>query len=360
MSNYNSYSDYDDDMDDMPRRPRRKIDFDNSEFGEESSRGRSATYPREEETPHRRPSRHDYDEEIDPESYGRRERDWADDISTRADGRIRYDDDDVAPHRASRTRQRRADDYRPERGDYRSERDDNPRRDDYRPRRSVYEERDEYYDRPHTDMPEPHKNFRKRHPVMMNFAYVILATIALGWISMWFLDFWTFHGEERVVPDVKGKSYAAALSNVDVSGLRAEISDSVFDSFSAPGTVVEQVPVAGAKIKKGGTVYLTIVAFSPKLVTVPEFYDASVRQVRSMFEGLGIKDIREVPVVSEYNGLVLGAKFNGASLQPGARIPVSAVVTLEVGTGLTDTAETDSLGYDQAAIDASIEELNIE
>ena len=79
-----------------------------------------------------------------------------------------------------------------------------------------------------------------------------------------------------------------------------------------------------------------------------------------MFEGLGIKDIREVPVTSEYEGLVLGAKFNGVDLQPGARIPISAIVTIEVGTGRDDTAttyDTDSVG---AAIDNVIEELNIE
>ena len=44
----------------------------------------------------------------------------------------------------------------------------------------------------------------------------------------------------------------------------------------------------------------------------------------------------------------------------GARIPISAIVTIEVGTGRDDTAttyDTDSVG---AAIDNVIEELNIE
>lgn len=181
----------------------------------------------------------------------------------------------------------------------------------------------------------------------------------LLWVLMWFLDFWTFHGQERVVPDVKGQTYASAAGNVDLSGLRAVITDSVFDSYSRPGTVVEQVPVAGAKIKKGGTVYLTIVAFTPKLVTVPEFYNVSVRQARSMFAGLGISDIREIPVVSEYEGLVLGAKFNGVALQPGARIPVSAVVTLEVGSGYSLDEEIGA-AVDTVAIDTAIDELSIE
>ena len=78
-----------------------------------------------------------------------------------------------------------------------------------------------------------------------------------------------------------------------------------------------------------------------------------------MFAGLGISDIREVPVVSEYEGLVLGAKFNGVALQPGARIPVSAVVTLEVGSGYTLDEEIGA-AVDTVAIDTAIDELSIE
>lgn len=203
-------------------------------------------------------------------------------------------------------------------------------------------------------------NFRKRHPVLMNLIYIIVASVLLIWMLLWFIDFWTFHGEERVVPDVKGQTFESAEGNVDLSGLKAVISDSVFDSYSRPSTVVEQTPIAGARIKKGGTVYLTIVAFSPKLITVPDFYNVSVRQARSMFNGLGISEVREVPVISEYQGLVLGAKFNGVSLQPGARIPVSAVVTLEVGSGYEDFSDTADEVTDTLAIDETIEELNIE
>ena len=271
------------------------------------------------------------DSEFGLHQRGRRESDWADDLATRADGRLRHPDDDYAPRRPQRQ----------------------PRQRDM-----------EYYDnRDHYDNNDPVKNrpegFRKRHPVLMNLLYIILTGSLLIWMLLWFLDFWTFHGEERVVPDVKGQTYESAAGNVDISGLNAIISDSVFDSYSRPGTVVEQTPIPGARIKKGGNVYLTVVAFSPKLITVPDFYNVSARQARSMFEGIGIKEIREVPVTSEYAGLVLGAKFNGVALQPGARIPISAVVTIEVGTGYGESFETGA-DIDSMAIDNAIDELNIE
>lgn len=265
-----------------------------------------------------------------PDTYGRRDSDWADDLATRSGGPLprEYDDDRAAAPRrqpAQRTPQRRPD----------------------------------YYDE-EPEMPMNTKqSFRRRHPVLVHLLCAIGAAFLLLWMMMWFLDYWTFHGQERVVPDVKGQSCQTAIGNVDLSGLKAVVADSVFDNYARPGTVTEQTPVPGARIKNGGTVYLTIVAFSPKLVTVPEFYNVSVRQARSMFEGIGIKDIREVPVVSDYKGLVLGAMFNGVTLQPGARIPLSAVVTLQVGSGFDDTLDTGA-DVDTLAIDNAIDELNIE
>jgi beta-lactam-binding protein with PASTA domain len=122
---------------------------------------------------------------------------------------------------------------------------------------------------------------------------------------------------------------------------------------------VEQIPIPSAKIKKGGAVYLTLVAYTPKMVTIPDFYDVSERQARSMLEGLGIHQVLTVTVPSEYSGLVLGTKFNGVSLRPGAKVPVTAVITLEVGGGM-DALEADGERVDSAAIEQVIDALNID
>lgn len=204
--------------------------------------------------------------------------------------------------------------------------------------------------------PEKPKSFVKRHPILMNALYIVLVTVVLGWCAMFFLDLWTLHGQEGVVPDVRNMPLYAASNTVQQTGLHPVVTDSIYDSFAKPGTVVEQTPIAGSKIKKDGTVYLTIVAFAPKMVTVPDFYNVSERQARSLLEGLGIQDVRVVNIPSEYAGLVMGARFNGVSLRPGARIPVSAVVTLEVGTGFDALAE-EGAPIDTAAIEEAVEKI---
>jgi len=192
-------------------------------------------------------------------------------------------------------------------------------------------------------------DFLRRSPIIATFIYLFLATIVVCYIALLFLNGWTHHGEESVIPQVKGLSYPDAEKRLRAENYIVEIADSVYDSTHAPGMVVEQTPRAGAKVKPGREVYLTIVAFSPKMVTVPYYLNASLRQARSMFEGLGINrmDIREIQ--SEYKDLVLGAKFNGIPLKPGSRIPVSATITLEVGSGLTE--EADSLTANDAILD---------
>lgn len=160
-----------------------------------------------------------------------------------------------------------------------------------------------------------------------------LATLVICMLALTFLSSWTHHGDEVAVPEVKGMSFADATNKLKGENFIVEIADSVFDTTRAPGTVVEQMPRSGAMVKPGREVYLTVVAFSPKMISVPYFLNASQRQATAMFEGLGIKNIEIREVVSEYKDLVLGAKFNGIPLKPGARIPVTATITLEVGSG---------------------------
>lgn len=185
------------------------------------------------------------------------------------------------------------------------------------------------------------EQFRKKHPIVMNLVYILATGVVLTWLMLVFLDSWTLHGEYREVPQVKGVSYGAAEQMLRGENFGVEVIDSVFESGYGPGTVVEQTPHAGSNVKPGRTVYLTIAAFSPKMVTVPDFYNVSSRQGQSMFEALGLRSVRVIEVPSEYKGLVLGVKYNGVELSPGARIPVSASVTIEVGAGVSDA--TDSL-----------------
>lgn len=199
----------------------------------------------------------------------------------------------------------------------------------------------------------------KRRPILYNFLLIILVGCVVLWMALIALDFWTDHGSYEVVPDMKGMSYEQAVMALESVGLKPELSDSIYDQKTKPGTVLEQSPRARTKVKPYRTVYLTITAFSPKMISLPVVTDMSLRQARSTLEGLGLRNIREVLVPSEYKDLVIGVKFNGVAVQPGARIPTSATVTLEVGEGLDVNVDSVEVAEAQES-DREATTLNLE
>lgn len=175
--------------------------------------------------------------------------------------------------------------------------------------------------------------FNRRHPIVAALLMIALASCVLVWLALLFLDVWTVHGKTSTVPDVKGMSYAAASQMLKECDLDVEISDSIYDRSLQPGTVMEVWPRAGAVVKAGRAVYLTVTAFQPKRVTVTmPVTGVSSRQAISYLESLGITAIRIVRIPSQYADLVEGATADGQPLTVGSTLPVTATVTLQVGT----------------------------
>lgn len=183
--------------------------------------------------------------------------------------------------------------------------------------------------------------------ILLNLLIMALVGLGLAWLALSWLDLWTGHGKEETVPDVRNQYYTAAISSLENQGFATEITDSVYDSHVRPGYVVDQNPRVNTKVKPGRLIYLTINALSPKSVTLPRLTDISSRQARAILEGLGIKNVSETEVISEFEGLVLGATYNGKRISAGARVPVNARIVLEVGSGIDPFAQpVDSMSRD--------------
>ncbi|MCH5221594.1 MAG: PASTA domain-containing protein [Muribaculaceae bacterium] len=192
------------------------------------------------------------------------------------------------------------------------------------------------------------KEFYKKHPIISHLILIICTGLIMLWAVLIFLDHWTFHGATSIVPDIKHKTYNEASAVLAANGLSIEISDSIYDRTMAPGTIVESWPKAGAVVKEGRMVYVTITAFSPKQVTIsmPLTGNVSSRQATSYLRGIGITDVRIENVPSEFVDLVVGARYGDTPLSVGSVIPVTSTVTLEVGTGIS--LETDSIDSEVA------------
>lgn len=176
-------------------------------------------------------------------------------------------------------------------------------------------------------------SFYSKHPIISHLVFIVVAGLILLGIGFMFLDIWTDHGDTTEVPDVAGISYDRALAVLDAGGFKSEISDSVYDTRFSPGTVISSWPKGGAVVKPGREVFLTIASFQPrKVVVTMSLKNVSSRQAMKYLESLDIKNVRIVNVPSQFADLVLGAKYKGREIEPGALLPVNAEVTLEVGT----------------------------
>ncbi len=189
-----------------------------------------------------------------------------------------------------------------------------------------------------------HKNSFTRK-LLINIGCMVVAGFIVGWGALLWLDVWTDHGDEVPTPSVKGMPYDLAKLTLNTQGFGCELIDSVYDTTRPPGTVTEQSPKEGSMVKEGREIYLTVTAFSPRMVSLPKVTDVSERQARAMLAGIGIKNITVVTVPSEYKDLVAGMRVDGRSVAAGTRVPVTARITLEVGSGpaslVADTTTTE-------------------
>jgi beta-lactam-binding protein with PASTA domain len=187
-------------------------------------------------------------------------------------------------------------------------------------------------------------DFFKRHLILTNFLLICLTAIALVALAMSLLNVWTAHGQVQVVPDVHQLTMSEASATLRNCGLHAEVVDSVYDNKVPRGSVVEQVPPPGDKVKPGRSVYLTINAFTAKKVALPELVGSSLRQAQATLQSLGFHNVKVVHVPSDYRDLVLAVKSMGVSVRAGTMVPVSASMVIEVGEGYhAYTSEPDSI-----------------
>lgn len=162
---------------------------------------------------------------------------------------------------------------------------------------------------------------------------MILLIIALIVGVMFWLEGYTHHGEQIVVPDVTHTKVSDATKILADKSLRCEVFDSSFIAGKKPGEILEQMPVAGSKVKRERTIYVSINASTPPKVTIPDLIDNSVRQAEATLKSIGIKVANYEYVPAEYKDILVGIKYNNVLIKPGEKITVGSTVSLVVGRG---------------------------
>ena len=176
----------------------------------------------------------------------------------------------------------------------------------------------------------------------INVAVMIVIVIGILWgLSAW-LGVYTHHDERIEVPDMSGVEAEEAAYYLDRLGLKALVVDSVYTD-ARPGSVIEQLPVAGLPVKKGRIIYLTINAYKTRMVRMVDVREWSSRQAQTRLRELGFQ-VEVEHVASEFDDLVISVTANGDDVVPGREYPYRTKVVMNVGSShLEIVAENDSI-----------------
>ena len=110
----------------------------------------------------------------------------------------------------------------------------------------------------------------------------------------------------------------------------------MYDGEKDPGTVLDQDPASGSKVKENRTIYLTINATQPPDVKMPDLVDVSFRQAEAMLQSFGLV-VGDVIYRSDLaKNAVLQQLYKNKSIKPGTMLPKGGVIDLVLGDGLGD------------------------
>jgi beta-lactam-binding protein with PASTA domain len=156
----------------------------------------------------------------------------------------------------------------------------------------------------------------------------------------------TNHGETITVPNIEGKTIAELERDLSNRSLRFEISDSTYSEKHDPLTVIKQYPHAGAKVKEGRKIFISINRSNPPTVPVPNVIDGSVVNAEAVLRSNQLKRGKIIRVPGQFFNVVKEMRFNGAVIEPLKRVPKGSVIDLVVTDGGVDPTLPDLTGME--------------
>lgn len=172
--------------------------------------------------------------------------------------------------------------------------------------------------------------------VVLHFSLVALVGSCVLFLFFNFLlPIVTHHGQFITVPNLQGISLEEVDAYLAQRNLRFEVTEEFsYEPNYPPMAVLQQYPKAGARVKEGRKIYLTLNTKTPPKVKMPNLVDGSVRNahVRLKSHGLLLGTIKYVPDVAQ--NAVLEQWHQGREIAPETLVTQGAKIDLVVGAGL--------------------------
>ena len=175
-------------------------------------------------------------------------------------------------------------------------------------------------------------SFLKQKKFYINLLLIVVLCFVLLWLTIKMLNVYTRHDRVYEMPDFSGmttpeveKEYGKDYNFILI--------DSIYSKTQAPGTIVQQDPLPGSKVKHGRNVYYIIVAIEPERTTMPNLNNLSLRQALVLLESSGL-DVKELIYVEHFaSNAICEQRYDGSVIKPGTELIKGSKITLYVGLG---------------------------
>jgi len=180
------------------------------------------------------------------------------------------------------------------------------------------------------------KNFILSKLFLKNLGFAIIIVVGGVMILLIWMNFYTRHGQSRAVPNFVGLTMEQTVNLAKKSRLRYQVIDSIYTTAVPRGCIAEQNPKPGFKVKKWRNVVLTINAFHPEMVAMPNLIDLPLRQASALVvsSGLGIGLLKYRPDFTV--NVVIDQQYNGKNIHEGDSIQKGSVIDLILSKGLSN------------------------
>jgi len=180
------------------------------------------------------------------------------------------------------------------------------------------------------------KNFILSKLFLKNLGFAVVIVVGGLMILLIWMNFYTRHGQARPVPNFIGLTKEQTASLAKKSRLHYQVIDSIYTTIVPRGCIAEQNPKPGFKVKKWRTVVLTINAFHPEMVAMPNLVNLPKRQAFLLIEssGLQIGELKYIPDLSI--DVVIDQQYNGRNIREKDSLQKGSVIDLILGKGLSN------------------------
>ncbi len=175
-------------------------------------------------------------------------------------------------------------------------------------------------------------HFFKEKKFYLNLLIILLLCVVLLWLTFRILDKYTRHDEVFSMPDFVGQDFRQVKHDY-AKDFHFILIDSVYPKGQQPGSIYQQDPLPGSKIKKGRNVYAIIVAETPEKTVMPNLKGISLREAIGRLESSGLSVDYLDYVEYSYKNNIVDQYYKGQPIMEDTELVKGSKIMLRVGIG---------------------------